>query len=114
MKKFLYAAVISLFAVSASAQEDPNVIPTFVDLNCFKSVKVYTDMLETKYGEKPLFAGKSILPVADFAKGEPNFIEGVLLVYVNQDAGTFTSVMVFPDGTGCEVSYGGEFTPVTN
>lgn len=116
MKTILYAAAMSMFGLTATAQQtpDPNVIATYLDINCFKDVTIYTQMLENEYGEKPLFVGRSPLPIANFFRGEPDVLEGILMVYVNQDTGTFTNVMIFPDGSGCEVSYGGEFTPVTN
>lgn len=116
MKTVLYAIALSLVSISANAQQssDPNIVVTYLDINCFKDITPYTDMLENQYNEKPLFVGRSLLPVANFFRGEPDVLEGILMAYVNQETGTFTNVMLFPDGSGCEVSYGGEFTPVTN
>lgn len=115
MKIFFYAAFTAFFATAAVTQEvDPNHVQTYLDINCFKDIDPYIEELETVYGEKPLFVGRSILPLANFYADNVIPLEGILMSYVNQDAGTFTNVMIFPDGSGCEVSFGGEFTPVTN
>lgn len=66
------------------------------------------------YNEKPLFLGNSYLPLANFTAGRVDALEGVMITYVNQDTGTFTNVIVFEDGSGCEFSFGTEFTPFAN
>lgn len=117
MKTFLTALLLSSFAFTAFAQEqeeDPNLLITYLDVNCYKDVTPLLESLTTKFEEKPLFVGKSILPIANFVKGEPDLLEGVTIMYVNQDTGTFTNVMLFSDGSGCQVLFGENFTPATN
>lgn len=114
MKKIIFAVAIALATPALAQETDPNHIQTYLDINCFKDIKPYIQDLETKYGEKPLFAARSLLPLADFFAGTAKPIEGVLMSYVNQTTGTFTNVMIFPDGSGCEINFGGEFTPITN
>jgi hypothetical protein len=115
MKKMLYAAFAALFAFRASAQEqDFNLRQVYLDINCFGDIRPYVQMIETDYNEQALFVGRSVLPIANFLSGEPDLLEGIMATYVNQDTGTFTNVITFPDGSGCEFSYGNDFTPVTN
>jgi hypothetical protein len=115
MKKLVVATLAAFFATASVAQEvNPNLVQVFLDINCFKDIKPYIQELETVYGEKPLFVGRSILPVANFVASDVIPMEGILISYVNQDTGTFTNVMLFPDNSGCEVSFGNEFTPAVN
>lgn len=120
MKTFLTALLLSLLAFAAftafaqEQEEDTNLLITYLDVNCYKDVTPLLESLTTKFGETPLLAGKSILPIANFLKGEPDLLDGVTMMYVNQETGTFTNVMILPDGSGCQVLFGENFTPISN
>jgi hypothetical protein len=117
LKQFLVVLFV-MFSVaipsSGASQTDSNIKHLYLDVRCFHDLSVYTNSLMFDFKEKPLFLGTGYLPLANFMSGSIDPIEGVIVTYVNQESGTFTNVIAFPDGSGCELGFGTSFTPYSN
>jgi hypothetical protein len=77
MRKLLLVLLLAL-PLAQAKERDHVVIPT--DIHCFK-INMLIDELKLKYGEEPIFMGKSELDK-----------ESVTMIFANQQTGSYTIV----------------------
>lgn len=73
----------------------------------------YVDGLGAIYRESELFLGNTRVTAYDHELRQYQVIEGTMGFFVNQDSGTFTVVVLFEDGSFCELLTGIDFVPFT-
>lgn len=105
-------AIALLVPALASAQEpeiNPNIMPVTMFGFCNKNGGAYLAERKQNYGELPLFisTGQSYIIDGEEMVDAP----GVLTVLSNQDTGTVSIAMLYPDGVACEILTGINFEP---
>lgn len=73
----------------------------------------YADGLRAVYRQSELFLGNTRITVYDPGMRQYRLLEGTMGFFVNQDSGTFTVVVLFEDGSFCELLTGINFAPYT-
>jgi hypothetical protein len=111
--KTLVKALLAVIFTAKVASAQNSMLTMIKPINCYADITAYQSMLVESYDEKPLFVGTSVIDMIT-PSGEPMQIIGVFNLYTNQSTGTFTSLVVFTDGSGCELDVGENFTPVVN
>jgi phage/plasmid primase-like uncharacterized protein len=101
-----FAVGISLLATTALAQEQ-NQNKRFITTQACDPVVKMSDLVMNKYGEKPLFQGQGL----QFAATNAQPYTSAMMMFVNQDTGTWSLVSLYPDGTACMVANGRKFEP---
>lgn len=98
-----------LLPTIALAQETPKrSAKTFYSTQACDDVMSMTNTVVGKYGEQPLFKGMGIqFSAAENGKG----YVGSMMMFVNQDTGSWSLITLYGDGTGCMVASGKEFEP---
>jgi hypothetical protein len=106
MKKLISLAL--LLPTIALAQETPNrSAKTFYGTQACDDVMSMTNTVVGKYGEQPLFKGMGI----QFSAADGKGYAGSMMMFVNQDTGSWSLITLYGDGTGCMVASGKEFEP---
>lgn len=78
MRKLILTCLFCVLTMAQAKDKNHIVIPT--NIHCFK-VEMLLDELKLKYGEEPIFMGKSELEQ-----------ESVTMMFVNQQTGSYTVV----------------------
>jgi len=110
--KLLLAGAIALLPVISVAQENPKALKsptarTFFATHACDNVMTMTDLVVGKYREQPLFKAMGL----QFSAQDGKAYAGSMMMFVNQDTGTWSLITLYPDGTGCMVATGREFEP---
>lgn len=110
--KLLLAGAIALLPVISVAQENPKALKsptarTFFATHACDNVITMTDLVVGKYKEQPLFKAMGL----QFSAQDGKAYAGSMMMFVNQDTGTWSLITLYPDGTGCMVATGREFEP---
>ena len=110
--KLLLAGAIALLPVISIAQEKPKALKsptakTFFATHACDNVITMTNLVVGKYKEQPLFKAMGLQFSAQDGKG----YAGSMMMFVNQDTGTWSLITLYPDGTGCMVATGRDFEP---
>ena len=101
-----FAVGISLLATTALAQQEQQGKRFYTYQSC-DNVMTMTQLVMNKYGEQPLLQGTGIQFGA--ANGQP--FTSSMMMFVNQDSGSWSLISLYPDGTGCMVANGKDFKP---
>ena len=80
---------------------------TFFATHACDNVITMTDLVVGKYREQPLFKAMGL----QFSAQDGKAYAGSMMMFVNQDTGTWSLITLYPDGTGCMVATGREFEP---
>ncbi len=80
---------------------------TFFATHACDNVITMTDLVVGKYGEQPLFKAMGL----QFSASDGKAYAGSMMMFVNQDTGTWSLITLYPDGNGCMVATGREFEP---
>ena len=97
-----------LLPTIALAQETPKTsAKTFYGTQACDDVMSMTNTVVGKYGEQPLFKGMGI----QFSAADGKGYAGSMMMFVNQDTGSWSLITLYLDGTGCMVATGREFEP---
>lgn len=109
MIKYITAIFIALApAANAQQNETVEVVDVLMPIVCTVNGIGYLNNVTMQYSEKPLFTSKTAHAiVTDKAIN----LEGTLVTLVNQQTRTLTVVVVYPDGSLCELAAGIEFEP---
>lgn len=71
---------------------------------CFKSVDLIKHLHE-EYGENAVLLGE-----ATVLTPEAEFVEGVMILFINQQDRTWTQTVRYPDGIACVIATGSNIT----
>ena len=100
--------VLLLPTIALAQQETPNTsAKTFYSKQACDNVISMTNTVVGKYKEQPLFKGKGI----QFSSIDGQGYVGSAMMFVNQDTGTWSLIILYGDGTGCMIASGKEFEP---
>lgn len=110
--KILLAGAIALLPFNSIAQETPKppkslTAKTFFATQSCDNVITMTELVMNKYKEKPLFKASGL----QFSAQDGQAYAGSMMMFVNQDTGSWSFITLYPDGTGCMVATGKEFEP---
>ncbi len=100
------AVGISILAGTAFAQEEQQ-SKRFITTQACDPVAKISDIVMNKYGETPLFRSEGLQFAAQ--TGQP--FQSAMMMFVNQDTGTWSLVSLYPDGMACMVANGRKFEP---
>lgn len=103
---FLPGAVL---AQTAEPELDSTLMPVTMYGVCSPSGTAYLAERKAVYGETPLFFSQGYSFILDEQKVVDAI--GVLTVLLNQDTGTVSVAMLYPDGVACEILTGINFEP---
>jgi len=85
---------------------------TSTEIRCsLNNFETYAQALEQVYGERELLIADTVTRVFDYNTRVYENLSGIFVLFANQDSGTFTVVVVYPNGSFCEVIPGYNFTP---
>jgi hypothetical protein len=116
----ILAAILAALITSSGASQtvldsNMNWIPSVTPIRCsINNLRYYVEGLNAEYGETPLLlAGTRFLV---FIESNNDYLEmmGVLTLLTNQNTGTYSILVVFEDGSFCELSTGAELSPYVN
>ena len=119
--KFLTSLLVALAMLipnsGATQEQDP--IDSIIDWQNASTVmkcsmdrfSQYVYGLDYWYGQTELFLGRSRVNIFDYEIRQFRSLEGTVAVLVNQDTGTFTLIILFEDGSFCEIITGLDFIP---
>jgi len=110
-KQLALGLVLLSIVAPASAQEEPQPQQPltgprlfYVQQQCDSVQQLMTNI--AKYTENPLFESTVI---SQHVSGE--WFQGRGMMFVNPDTGTFSFVVLYPDGTACMQAVGNRFEP---
>ena len=118
-KKLLAVLFLAILIPSSGATQRTDPLDQAIDwfnastvFKCsYENFGLYIDGLNHLHREKELFLGTSRVNVFDYEIRRYHSLEGIVSLLVNQDTGTFTMVIVFEDGSFCEILTGSGFAP---
>lgn len=89
-----------------------NWFQTSSSIRCaLNNFETYAQALEQIYGERELLIADTVTRVFDYSTRSYENLSGIFVLFTNQDSGTFTLVVVYPNGSFCEIMPGYNFTP---
>lgn len=107
----MYKLAISLCLICVAnitfAQEQEFEVKKFFTVQDCAPVQYITRLAMNEFGEKPLFYGIGTQTAAE--TGED--IQSDMMLFVNQDSGSWSLVSRYQEGMGCIVAVGNQFTP---
>jgi hypothetical protein len=101
----MYKYILALFLATAAQAQDS--VPFFTTQICKPALLMFEDI--DQFGETPLFTGAGVTFTLD---SQP--VVGGMMLFVNQDTGTWSLVSFYDDGMSCLVTVGREFEPYAN
>lgn len=104
MNKLTFSLILFLTCLGIRAE---TLVPTGVFISahqCFKSVDLIKNLNE-EYGETAVLLGK-----ATVLTPEAEFVEGVMILFVNQQDRTWTQTVRYADGIACVIATGSDIT----
>lgn len=106
MKNWFVAAVLSILAVAANAQEEPQRLILGMVATCHTTEDAQ-QRLEEEFGEIPFLESQGVI---ELRTGELSNTR--MRVYANPESLTTTITVDFADGVSCVVFMGDDLTPV--
>lgn len=101
----MYKYILALFLATAVNAQDS--MPFYTTQMCKPAFLLFEDIDE--FGETPLFTGAGVTFTID---NQP--VVGGMMMFVNQDTGTWSLASFYEDGMACLVTVGNEFEPYSN
>ena len=98
-----WAAICSCMVLTAAHAQDVKYF--YTEQECYPLVQ-FMDMVVNDYGESALFTGNGLTIGSD---GNP--YNGAVMMFVNQETGTWTLGTMYGDRTVCLSAVGTEFEP---